>query len=237
MAEYSTFERDPWQRLLRTADYVNLLVYGGSEAIAAGRRVRELHKRFRGRREDGAAYSALEPRAYAWVHATLLDTYVRAHANLGTPMSADEIDRFYGEYRGLGRLIGVREGDLPADWQRFCAYFRRTARYQLTRTASVDRVLSMVSNAMTPPLPMPAPLWRAVALPARRAVWLGGVGLMDPWLRRRLAIGWSAIDEAEFRVLGAVSRSLTPVLPASFKVTGPEHLRARRDAIAHGPLG
>jgi uncharacterized protein (DUF2236 family) len=236
VADYSDFEKEPWKRLLRTLDYVYLLVYGGRNAIAAGRRVRALHKRFRGVREDGARYSALEPRAYAWVHATLIDTYVRAHGQFGSPMSADETDRFYREYRGLGRLIGVREDDLPADWYRFCAYFSRTARYQLRRTASVDRVLNRISDTPRPPLPMAAPVWRAMKLPARRAVWLGGIGLMDPWLRRRLGMGWSAIDDAEFRVLGAVSRGLTPVLPASFKVTGLEYLRARRDQIAHGPL-
>lgn len=236
VTDFSEFDREPWKRLVRTADYVNLLVYGGREALVAGRRVRALHQRFRGTREDGARYSALEPHAYAWVHATLLDTYVRAHAHLGTPMSADETDRFYREYRGLGRLIGVREDDLPADWHGFCAYFRRTARYQLRRTASVDRVLKMIRDLRTPPLPLPAPLWRALRLPARRAAWLGGIGLMDPWLRRSLGLSWSAIDEAEFRVLGTVCRGLTPVLPDSFKVTGPEHLRARRDAIAQGPL-
>jgi uncharacterized protein (DUF2236 family) len=237
VAEYSDFERSPWERLVRTADYVNLLVYGGREAITAGRRVRELHRRFRGTRHDGGRYSALEPHAYAWVHATLLDTYVRAHAHLGSPMSAEETGRFHREYRGLGRLIGVREDDLPPDWPRFRAYFQRTARRELRRTASVDRVLDMIRDARTPPLPMPAPVWQAIKLPARRAVWLGGIGLMDAWLRRRLDLDWSALDEAEFRVLGAVSRGLTPVLPASFKVTGPEHLRARRDAIERGPLG
>lgn len=43
-------------------------------------------------------------------------------------MSRAETERFYGEYRGLGRLIGVRERDLPETWPQFCVYFRRTAR-------------------------------------------------------------------------------------------------------------
>src|SRR5947209_16044529 len=81
--DYSDFERRPWNRLLRTIDYVTLLVYGGDRAPDAGRRLRELHKRFRGTREDGRRYHALEPDAYAWVHATLIDTYVRGHAHFG----------------------------------------------------------------------------------------------------------------------------------------------------------
>src|SRR5579884_2532000 len=99
--DYSDFERRPWHRLLRTIDYVTLLVYGGDQAVDAGRRLRDLHKRFRGVREDGQRYHALEPDAYAWVHATLIETYVAGHAHFGTPMTADETERFYAEYRGL----------------------------------------------------------------------------------------------------------------------------------------
>src|SRR5579859_4593425 len=113
VSDYSDFERRPWNRLLRTIDYVSLLVYGGRDAVQAGRRLREIHKGFRGTRDDGQPYYALEPEAYAWVHATLIDTYVAGHAAFGRPMGPREVEQFYAEYRGLGRLIGVRERDLP----------------------------------------------------------------------------------------------------------------------------
>src|SRR6516225_6008584 len=79
--DFSDFEQRPWDRLLRTVDYVTMLVYGGQDAVAAGRRLRALHKGFQGLREDGRRYYALEPEAYAWVHATLLDSYVAGHAH------------------------------------------------------------------------------------------------------------------------------------------------------------
>ena len=60
--DYSDFERRPWNRLLRTIDYVTLLVYGGGDAAPAGRRLRELHKRFKGTREDGRATARSSPR-------------------------------------------------------------------------------------------------------------------------------------------------------------------------------
>ena len=235
--DYSDFERRPWDRLLGTIDYVSLLVYGGPEAIAAGRRLRELHKGFRGEREDGKRYSALEPDAYAWVHATLIDTYIRGHAQFGKPMRPDQMDRFYAEYRGLGRLIGVREGDLPPSWAGFRTYFERMTRSELTRTEALHRVLCTVRSAPPPPLPVPEPLWRALRLPAGQMLWLGGVGLLPPRLRVQLGIEWSRADEAQFRALGAVSRSLTPLMPRRLRVTGPAQLRWRREAIAHGPLG
>jgi uncharacterized protein (DUF2236 family) len=237
VTDHSDFEDRPWDRLLRTVDYVSLLVYGGPNAIDAGRRLRGLHTRFRGTREDGARYSALEPKAYAWVHATLLDTYVRANARFGRAMTPQEIERFYREYRGVGRLIGVREHDLPPSWPRFCAYFQQTAGEQLTRTRSVERVLTTVHDVGAPPMPVSDLLWRGLRIPARRALWLGGIGMMDSWLRQRLNIRWTPIDEAQFRALGTMSRALGRVMPAGLKTMGPGHLRWRAAEIADGPLG
>src|SRR5437764_2499574 len=86
--EHSEFERDPWGRLLRTLDFVNLLIYGGPEAAArTGRALREMHRRIKGVDPDGKRYHALEPEAYAWVHATLAEVIVRAHRLFGRRLS------------------------------------------------------------------------------------------------------------------------------------------------------
>lgn len=235
--DYSDFEHRPWDRLMGTIDYVSLLVYGGQDAVAAGRRLHELHKNFKGVRADGEPYTALEPEAYAWVHATLLATYVAGHAHFGRPMSPGEIERFYVEYRGLGRLIGVRERDLPETWSEFESYFHRMVSEELVHTVSVDRVMGAIRHAPPPPLPMPDALWRALRIPAAQVLRLGGAGLMTAALRTRLGIHWSQSDETQFRVLGAISRGLTPVLPRRLKVMGPAQLRWRQAEIARGPLG
>jgi len=237
VSDYSDFERRPWDRLLRTIDYVSLLVYGGREAVAAGRRLRALHKGFKGTREDGQPYYALEPEAYAWVHATLIDTYVRGHAHFGSLMTPEETERFYREYRSLGRLIGVRERDLPRTWEGFRDYFQDVLRGGLTRTSAVDQVLGAVRHAPAPPVPVPELVWKAIRLPASQALWLGGIGLTPDEVRQRLGIPWGRGEELQFRALGAVSRGLTPLMPERLKVMGPAQLRWRRRAIARGPLG
>ena len=235
--DYSDFELRPWTRLLRTIDYVTLLVYGGPRAIPAGRRLRELHRGFRGVREDGRRYHALEPGAYAWVHATLIDAYVTGHARFGTPMSREETERFYAEYRRLGRLIGVRDRDLPPTWSAFRGYFERMTSEELERNQSVDRVLRAIRRVPPPPGAVPEPIWRALRVPAADALRLGGVGPMTPELRARLGIGWSWRDEVRLRALGAASRALGPILPARLRITGPAQLRWREEAIERGPLG
>jgi uncharacterized protein (DUF2236 family) len=237
VSDFSDFERRPMERLLRTADYLNLLVYGGRDAVAAGRRLRALHHGYRGVRKDGESYSALEPDAYAWVHATLIASFVDGHAHFGRPMSREQVERFYREYRGLGRLIGVRECDLPKDWAGFRDYFDCVVESELERNEATDRVLRAVRNATPAPVPLPGVVWRAARIPAAQTIWVGGAGLLSPALRKRLGIRWTPLDELAFRGLGVVTRSCGSVLPESLRITGPAHLRRRREAIAHGPLG
>jgi uncharacterized protein (DUF2236 family) len=225
--DYSDFEVRPWNRLFRTLDYVGMLIYGGQDAVAMGRRVRA----------DGQPYYALEPEAYAWVHATLLDVYIAAHQHFARPMGPDQVERFYQEYRGLGRFVGVRERDLPPDWASFREYFDVVVGNTLERTESVDRVLRAVRHAAPPFRRFPPPLWRVVRMPARRALYLGGVGLLPPVLRERFGLPWTRADAAEFGALGATSRSLTRAMPKRALISGPDMLRMRRRAIERGPLG
>lgn len=235
--DFSDFEERPWQRLLGSLDYVTLLIYGGPQAVEAGRRLREMHRRFRGVRPDGLPYSALEPAPYAWVHATLLDSYITGHAHFGRQMTLGQKDQFVREYRGLGQLIGVRESELPDNWTDFRVYLETTIDQELASTESVASVVRAVQAAKPPPLPLPSVIWRAARVPARRALWLGGVGLLPAGLRQRLQIPWSDRDERHFQRLGRVTRACTPIMPPGLRVIGPAQLRLRRRAVERGPLG
>src|SRR5438552_12678375 len=97
VSEHSQFRRDPWGRLLRTLDYTYTMVYGGPRAAAEmGASIRRLHRRIRGVTPDGRSYHALEPRAYAWVHATLAEAIVRAQDRFPRPLSIGERELLSG---------------------------------------------------------------------------------------------------------------------------------------------
>ena len=65
-----------------------MLVYGGPEnAVSTGRAMRAMHQRIKGIASDGRHYHALEPEAYAWVHATLAETIAGSHARFGRPQA------------------------------------------------------------------------------------------------------------------------------------------------------
>jgi uncharacterized protein (DUF2236 family) len=236
VSEHSDFRADPWGRLLRTLDYSYAMTYGGPGlAGEMGRRIREMHKRIKGMKPDGERYSALEPEAYAWVHATLAHSIVRAHELLATPIPDTEIERFYAEWRRGGRLIGVRERDLPESWAEFGEYFEHMVAERLERTAAVEEVLESLAAPTRPDLRfLPEAAWRFARIPAAHQMTLITGGLLSPRLRDLYGVEWSGAKERQLRLLAAVSQRATPLMPAALRNVGPSYLRWRREAIARG---
>jgi uncharacterized protein (DUF2236 family) len=237
--DHSTFEQDPWGRLLRTVDYLMLITYGGREAAAVGRRLRDVHKSIKGTNPDGSSYHALEPEAYAWVHATLLEAGIVAHKRFIGSLTDAEVEQLYSEYMPLGRLLGVREGDLPDDWRGFREYFDTMVNDHLERHETVDRVVHSFEMPGPPPSmpPMLERLWGLLRIPPAQALKVSSFGLLPPVLRERSGLEWGPLLDAELRAMGATSRALGPVLPRRLRNMGPSYLRWRADEIARGPLG
>jgi uncharacterized protein (DUF2236 family) len=236
--DHSDFAERPWDRLLRTVDYLNLIVYAGQEAAAVGRRLRDMHKAIRGQNPDGSKYSALEPEAYAWVHATLIDGAIRAHERFVGPLSPREIDQLYGEYLPLGRLLGVRDGDLPTTWQGHLEYVDTMIAERLGDNETVQKVIRTMRHPGEAPPGVPiGAIWPLLRIPPSRALRIATFGLLPPVLRERFGVGWSSLNQVELRALGAASRRIGPLMPASLKHSGPAYLSWRWKEIAAGPLG
>jgi uncharacterized protein (DUF2236 family) len=238
VGEHSDFKADPWGRLFRTLDYTYAMVYGGPElASEIGRRVWELHQRIKGVKPDGQPYRALEPEAYAWVHATLAEAIVAGHRHFGVQMRPDDIERFWIDWRRLGRLVGVREQELPEDWAAFGIYFERMVAERLEDNEAVQDVLATVERPAAPPAPLlNGAVWRLARFPLTRLLSLATVGLLPPRLRERFGAQITRAQELELLALGRAARSATPLLPGSLRNTGPAYLRLRRQALARGDV-
>jgi uncharacterized protein (DUF2236 family) len=232
--EHSNFRQEPWRRLMYTLDYVYAVTYGGPDrAGAAGRHLREMHKRIKGVDPQGRRYHALDPAAYAWVQATLFNAIVVGHERFGRPLRPDQVERLYVEHRNVGRIIGVREGDLPAELPEFRAYFDAMVSDVLEDNETVHDVLDSLRRPTTPPIPaLGDSAWRALRLPIAHMVGLATVGLLPPVLRERFDLRWTAAQERELRALAATSRAATPLLPRRLRHIGPEYLRWRDEQIS-----
>lgn len=237
--EHSNFKDDPWGRLWRTLDYVHMLVYGGPEnAVRTGRAMRAMHQRIKGVAPDGRRYHALEPEAYAWVHATLAETIVASHDRFGRPLSDEQRRRFYREWLGLGRLLGIREHDLPPTWDGFRAYVEAMCATRLEPSDVVDDVLASLADPKAPPVRGLGPrTWKAITAPSSHTLRLATIGLVPPTARARLGLEWTRPMELELRAIGRASRAATPVLPQRLRTVGPSYLRWRGAAIERGPFG
>ncbi len=238
VSEHSRFHTDPWGRLLRTLDYSCTMVYAGAErAGEMGQRIREYHKQIRGVRPDGVRYHALEPEAYAWVHATLAAGIVAAHDRFGCQLSEADRERLWSEWRTLGRLLGIRGRDLPSTWREFGAYFDGTVEDALVRTAAVEEVLEALAHPAPPGLSRAyRPLWRLTSMPVGHLVVLATAGLLPVTLRERFGIPWGRVRELELRALSGALRAATPVMPGYLLNTGPGYLQWRSPELARGDV-
>lgn len=238
VSEHSNFRADPWGRLLRTLDFTTSVVYGGPElAWNTGRRVREMHKQIKGTLPSGEPYHSLEPEAYAWVHATLADSIVRSHMRFVGQVDHSDLEIFWAEWKRVGRLLGVRDRDLPTRWGEFPAYFEHMISERLEPTVSVTDVLESLAAPPPPAVKgMSDGLWQALRIPAARGAKLGTVGLMPPALRSKLGLEWSDAQRLELRAVGAASRASGVALPSSLRNFGPSYLGWRADAIARGEV-
>jgi uncharacterized protein (DUF2236 family) len=238
VSEHSQFRHDPWGRLLRTLDYTYTMVYGGPRAAGEmGRRIRAFHKQITGVTAEGRRYSALEPGAYAWVHATLAQAIVAAHERFGRAFTAPQREELWMQWRALGRLLGIRDGDLPERWEEFEAYFRHTVAGTLAHTAAVDEVLAALASPSPPDVLLAVPaLWLPAQLSLGHVIRLTSIGLLGEELRARFNLCWSARQARQLSALAALLRAGTPLMPPWLRSTGPGYLRQRAGAIARGDV-
>ena len=117
VAEHSTYASDPFGRLLRTLTSSFDVVFGTrTEAEATIRRVNAIHASVRGRLpDDGTPYSALDPEALLWVHATLVDTALRVYGRFVRPLTAAQEQGYHEEAGEVAVRLGVVPDSLPPD--------------------------------------------------------------------------------------------------------------------------
>jgi uncharacterized protein (DUF2236 family) len=237
--DHSGFAADPWGRFFRTADYLNLLIYGSpATARAVATRLRTMHASIRGTDPSGRRYNALEPGAYAWVHATLAEAIVRGHRVFGSALTTGERDQFWSEWRALGEVLGIPATHLPATWPEFRRYVVGMGE-MLEDNDVVHAVFDTADRAEggSPFSWLDDRVWALAGRPLGRYGRFLATGTTPGPLRERLGMAWSRSDQAAFGLVAAAHRATTPVLPRDFRCAGPLALRIRRSEIDRGPFG
>ena len=130
VSEHSQVFADPLGRFHRTFKVMFTMVFGTlDQAVGAARRLHRRHAaitgvlpRAAGPFAAGSRYWANETSALRWVHATLVETALVAHALVLPPLSSEDRARYYAESRVFAGLFGISQASLPSNWENFAAY-------------------------------------------------------------------------------------------------------------------
>jgi uncharacterized protein (DUF2236 family) len=219
--DHSDYTEDPWTRLMRTGASLSIYVYGGADgARVEADRLRKLHRTFTGF-DDGRRYSALDPAAYAWVHATLVKVPVDVQRFFGRPLSTSELDEYYAQMCDIGRTLGVRERDLPPDWAAFEEYYAgMVAGFEPNDT--ITTLLHTIRTVRKPARWLPDRWWRPLQRRQAQAQLFLLRATLPPEFRARLGLQWTVIDQRRFTRFRRVVWILGTVVPPPLRTA---HMR------------
>jgi len=127
--QHSGWRRDPAGNLAATSAYLATITFGErAEAVRAAARVRRIHDHVRGvDAVTGRRYAAGDPALLLWVHVALVESGLAAGWAFGTPLSAEDSDRYVAEMVVAAELAGVPRRLVPAsvaDLDRYAASVR-----------------------------------------------------------------------------------------------------------------
>jgi uncharacterized protein (DUF2236 family) len=200
---------DPYARLARTAAVMNTVAFGTrADADRATRRVRAMHRRVRGTLER--PFAADDPELLLWVLASIVDSALVFYDRYVASLSQDERDAYWQDYRVVGGLFGLRDGEMPADIEAFDAYMEEMLEGGDLFVTSAARELAL-QVVMRPPVGL-------AKRPVLELVNFITVGLLPAGLRRQFGLSWDPLRTLMLRG-GAeyAKRVLVPLAPGRLR--------------------
>jgi uncharacterized protein (DUF2236 family) len=121
--QHSDYRRDAWRRAHRTTDYVFTIAFSGADvARAAGKRVRDIHRRISGVDPvTGRSYRVDDPDLLLWIHCVNTEMALRGQEAFGGGLTVEDGDRFVREQIQAALLVGLEEAEVPASRERLRA--------------------------------------------------------------------------------------------------------------------
>jgi uncharacterized protein (DUF2236 family) len=224
LAHSSSLE-EPYERLARTARILSTIAFGSRrDADRVTAHVRAMHRRVRGRLPGrvgpyaaGTPYRADDPELLMWVLFTLVDSGMAVYGKYVGALSRTERAALWADYRVVGRLFGLRDGDMPAGLPELDAYRREMLEGDRLYVSDWARERAR-AIVLEPPVPWAArPLLELsnfvtiALLPDRIREQYGFSRLPPPFVRKALVAGG-----AEY-----VKRAVVPLLPDRLRLVTP----------------
>jgi uncharacterized protein (DUF2236 family) len=229
VADHSGFAAERWARvgrLKRTVEAMLALTFGTpEESAAAAAGINRIHDRVHGRLPhpagafaSGSGYSAHDPALLAWVHVTLVDTFLVTYERFVAPLTPADRDRYCLEATVSAPLLGMKPAALPRTAAELSACMERMLASD--EIAVTDTARDLADEIVSRGLPWPARPFLALA-------GLPTVGLLPAPIREAYGFEWTPRQERALRLLSAATRCSLPFLPSLLR-QWPAARRARR---------
>lgn len=209
---------DPYPRLERTAAVMNTVIFGEKEAAnRVTARVRRIHSRMGGTLQKAAGpypagthWAADDPELLLWIIATLVDSSLLVYQRYVRPLSAEEREEYWRDYRVLACLFGLNEDQVPDTVRGLEDYLEQMLAGDQLRVIPEARELA-IQIVLHPPVPLPA-------RPLLELANFITIGLLPAPLRRQYGLSWDPVRGLVHRG-GAeyLRRLLVPLLPARLR--------------------
>jgi len=222
VAQHSNYREDPLGRLSRTGSFVTGTTYGSTEtAERLIKLVKGIHRRVRGTAPDGRPYAASDPDLVAWVHATEVANFLKAHQRFNPfPVRGDQADRYLHEMGVIAERLGAER--IPRTRVALRAYFRDLRPELEAGEQCVDAV-----RFLTAPIRDGNPMLAA----AHQVVIQAAIGLLPVWARDMLGLRPPSL--AQQAVVGPAALALMGTL----RLTGePPPISQARARCAQVPV-
>jgi uncharacterized protein (DUF2236 family) len=214
---HSSALEDPYVRLARTAQVMNVITFGARrDADRLTRRVRAMHGSVSGtlpetvgRYPAGTPYRADDPELLLWILYTLVDSTEVVYRTYVRRLQADDREALWKDYRLVGRLFGLRRSDMPPSAADLRDYGRQMLAGDVLRVGDWARRRAREIVLEPPVRDLARPLLETVnfitiaLLPDRIREQYGFFPLPPPAVRRAM-VGAGALY---------VRRGLLPLLP------------------------
>jgi uncharacterized protein (DUF2236 family) len=214
----------PYERLARTAEVMGTVTFGTrAEVDRATRQVRAMHRRVSGRLsraagrfDAGTPYRADDPELLMWILYTLVDSAIVVYRLYVGALGERDQERFWADYRTVGRLFGLKDADMPATLEGLREYGRAMLEDGTLVVTPWSRTRAR-EIVLEPPVPLyMRPVVEALnfvtvaLLPAAIRDQYGFSPLPPVFLRRALVAGG-----AEY-----VKRAIVPFMPGRLRLVG-----------------
>ncbi len=216
VGNHSSYMTDPFGRAERTFLLGEKLTFGSSRtARQAARTINNLHKHVHGHLPadagafaNGTRYDARDPELLLWVHATLVDTLLLSYQVFVGPLTHAEEEQYYQESKGVARLLGLTEEQMPQGIDDLKQYvYKMVHSDQLAptlqaRELAYQTLFPPASGTLRPLMHLNLNITNA---------------LLPQPVREIYSLEWSASQQRAFELSARSARLVVPRMPATLR--------------------